>query len=302
MQTGQGRQLIVVADDFGIGPATTEGILRLAGRGVVTGSVLLVNSPYAEDAVAAWNRQGRPMDLGWHPNLTLDAPVLPPDRVPSLVAPDGRFWPLGAFLGRWLLGRLRADDVAAEFSAQYDRYLELVGGPPDLVNTHQHVGLFSPVGEMLVWVLRHREYAGYLRRVREPWGLLWRVPGARKKRALLNHLGRVQTGIQERAGFPGNDWLIGITDPPWVRDPAFFRRWLANVPGRVVELMCHPGYPDPTVIGRDCTATDGLMQRRVDELALLGRPDFRAAVERAGFTLGRPSAWLKPEEPHVRAA
>jgi predicted glycoside hydrolase/deacetylase ChbG (UPF0249 family) len=302
MQTRHGRQLLVIADDFGIGPATTAGILRLAGKGVVTGSVLLVNSPYAADAVDAWRRRGCPMDLGWHPNLTLDAPVLPPGRVPSLVGPDGRFWPLRDFLGRWLLGRLDADDIEAELQAQYDAFVDLVGAPPDFVNTHQHVGLFPPVGEMLVWVLRRREYAGYVRRVREPWALLRQVPGARLKRAVLNHLGRRQSGIQARAGFPGNDWLAGITDPPWVRDPQFFARWLACVPGRVVELMCHPGYPDPTVLGRDCEPGDGLLQRRVDEFALLDRPAFAAAVAAAGFEPARPSRWLPTEETYARAA
>ena len=54
MGTGlAGRALLVVADDFGIGPPTTAGILHLARKGVVTASVMLVNSPYAEAAVAA---------------------------------------------------------------------------------------------------------------------------------------------------------------------------------------------------------------------------------------------------------
>src|SRR5437879_4950211 len=65
------RSLIVTADDFGIGPATSLGILDLAVQGLVTGTVLLVNSPYAEQAVRAWNQAGRPVELGWHPALTL---------------------------------------------------------------------------------------------------------------------------------------------------------------------------------------------------------------------------------------
>ena len=58
---------------------------------LITGTVLLVNSPHAEAAVSAWRRAGSRPELGWHPCLTLDAPILPPSRVPSLVAPDGRF-------------------------------------------------------------------------------------------------------------------------------------------------------------------------------------------------------------------
>ena len=72
---------------------------ELAG-GAVTGTVLLVNSPHAEADVAAWRRGGGRPQLGWHPCLTLDAPVLPPRRVPSLVDRDGRFFPLARFLVR----------------------------------------------------------------------------------------------------------------------------------------------------------------------------------------------------------
>ena len=72
------RYLVVTADDFGIGPATSRGILDLAAEGLVTCTVLLVNSPYAAEAVDAWKATGRRLELGWHPCLTLDPPVAPP--------------------------------------------------------------------------------------------------------------------------------------------------------------------------------------------------------------------------------
>ena len=105
------RSLVVVADDYGIGPDTSRGILELAARGTITGAVLLVNSPYAAEAVRAWRSSGVPVELGWHPNLTLDRPVAPAARVPSLVGPDGCFWPLGRFLARLLTFRVRAAEV-----------------------------------------------------------------------------------------------------------------------------------------------------------------------------------------------
>ena len=77
-----------------------------------------------------------------------------------------------------------------------------------------------------------------------------------------------------RAGFPGADYLIGITDPKWVRDPEFFVRLLSRAPGRVIELGCHPGHLDPTLPGRD---GEGLQQRRVDEYRLLADPSFDEA-------------------------
>jgi predicted glycoside hydrolase/deacetylase ChbG (UPF0249 family) len=286
------RFLVVIADDYGIGPETSRGILELAARGVVTGTVLLVNSPHAARAVRAWRESGVLLEMGWHPCLTMDPPVAPVARVPSLVGPDGCLWPLRQFLTRLLLKRIRAGDVECELRAQYDRFLDLVGRPPVVVNSHQHTALFPPVGRVLRDVLARRRPVPYLRRVREPWRMLLRIPGARVKRTVLTVLGRVQARRQEGMGLPGNDWLAGITDPPWVRDDRFFVRWLERVPGREVELACHPGYWDPTLIGRDCREDDGLLQRRVDELRLLHQPSFLEACRRAGFTRVAPSELL----------
>jgi predicted glycoside hydrolase/deacetylase ChbG (UPF0249 family) len=286
------RFLVVIADDYGIGPETSRGILELAACGVVTGTVLLVNSPYAADAVRAWRRSGLPLEVGWHPNLVMDPPSAPPGRVPSLLGADGCLLPLGRFLARLGLQQIRPGDLERELGAQFERFIELVGHAPTVVNAHQHTMLFPPVGAVLRHVLKRCGPPPYVRRVREPWSMLWAIPGARIKRTVLTLLGRYQSWRQEADGLPGNDWLAGITDPRWVTDPDFFVRWLTRVPGRVVELACHPGHMDRTLIGRDCREDDGLMRRRVDELHLLHQPSFAAACRRAGFTLVSPSELL----------
>jgi predicted glycoside hydrolase/deacetylase ChbG (UPF0249 family) len=217
--------------------------------------------------------------------LTLDTPILPPGRVPSLVGPDGRFWPLGQFLRRLLRRRLCAEEMAAELRAQLHRFHDLVGFAPRLVNAHHHVQVFPPVGRILENLLSAQRPLPFFRRVREPWRLLATVPGARVKRGLLSLLGRRGARRLERAGFPGADWHAGITDPPCVADPDFFARWLRRTPGRVVELCCHPGHFDATLLGRDCTAHDGQQQRRVRERELLHQPGFLEACRRASFTL-----------------
>jgi predicted glycoside hydrolase/deacetylase ChbG (UPF0249 family) len=299
---GRSRALVAMADDFGMGPGITKAVLDLALRGRVTGSVLLVNSPYAEDAVRAWRQAGRPMDLGWHPTLTSDAPVLPVERVPSLVGRNGRFWSLGQLIKRLVFGQIVTAEVAAELHAQYERFLDLVGQAPTVVNAHQHIALFQPVGLVLLDMLRLQGPLPYLRRVQEPWRLLWRIPGARVKRMSLNCLGRPLAKLQHDLGFPGNDWLAGITDPRWVKDPHYLPRWLSRLPGEIVELACHPGYADATLIGRDCTADDGLLQRRVDELARLNDPTFPQACAEAGFALVAPSRLLHSSQSRARAA
>jgi predicted glycoside hydrolase/deacetylase ChbG (UPF0249 family) len=285
----RGRFLITTADDFGIGKATSRGILELASAGIIKDSVLLVNSPYAEGSVDLWQRAGQPMELGWHPCLTLDRPVLGSGQVPSLVQADGTFWPLGKFLARLFLRLIRASEMEMELRAQYARFIDLVGHAPTTINSHHHVQVFEPVGSILREILSRQEPVPYLRRIREPWSTLWHVPGAKIKRSFLSACGSKGAKAQVRAGIPGNEYLIGITNPPLVANPRFLDQWLESCPGTIVELTCHPGHLDPGLVGRDCTPTDGQLQRRVHEFNLLRDPHFLESCQRLGLSLASTS-------------
>ncbi|HKA08056.1 MAG TPA: ChbG/HpnK family deacetylase [Gemmataceae bacterium] len=287
------RPLTIVADDYGIGRETSRGILELAAERHVTAAVLIVNAPDAHRAARAWLAAEPPADLGWHANLTIDRPILPASCVPSLVRANGSFWPLRSFLRRACLGMIRGADVAAEWQAQYTRFVDLVGRPPALVNSHQHVSLFPPCDAALLRVLREANARPYLRRVIESGGALARVPGARVKRATLSFLGRRAARRAVAAGLPGCDRLAGVTDPACVADERFWDRRLGQLSTGSVEICCHPGYHDETLVGRDCDGGDGLL-RRPRESALLRAPSFRAACDRAGLVPIRPSALPGP--------
>jgi chitin disaccharide deacetylase len=287
------RHLLVIADDFGIGPETSRGILDLAVRGLVTGTVLLVNSPSAPRAVSEWRRAGEPAELGWHPCLTLDGPISPIGSVPSLVGFDGKFWPLGTFLRHLFQRHIRPEEIRVELLAQYQRFVDLVGRPPGFINSHQHVALFAPIGDILMELLKTAPRPPYVRRVREPWSLLKTIGGARGKRMVLGTLGRRQARRLERAGFHGADWLVGLSNPNEARNPDYFTRWIEHTAGRAVELMCHPGHIDPALGGRDGTAPGSSQLWRAEEYRRLGEPAFADACERAGFRRVRPTEWLE---------
>jgi predicted glycoside hydrolase/deacetylase ChbG (UPF0249 family) len=90
-------------------------------------------------------------------------------------------------------------------------------------------------------------------------------------------------------GLSGCEQLIGVTDHGCVADERFWTRWLGKThrEGRV-EICCHPGYYDQTLVDRDCDAGEGLL-RRPRETDLLRRPTFREAIAHAGFVPVRPS-------------
>jgi hypothetical protein len=129
-----------------------------------------------------------------------------------------------------------------------------------------------------------------VRRVVEHGTALACVPGARVKRTALSLLGRRAERRAAAHGLPGCDWLIGVTDPACVADDRYLDRWLGQVGSNgSVEVCCHPGYHDDSLIGRDCDAGDGLL-RRPRETRLLRSPSFLAACAEAGLVPARPSA------------
>jgi len=281
------RRLVVVADDLGIGPETSRGILELASEGRLTATVLLVTSPYAAEAVRAWQQAGRPCALGWHACLTLDRPVLSPSKVPSLVNRDGRFWPLPSFLWRLACRRLSATEIQAELRAQLTRYLDLVGQPPELVNGHHHIHIFPPVGAAVRTLLAEQRWRPYVRRVREPWRTLGRVPGARGKRIFLAAVGKQEARLLDRHGFPGNDWLAGVSSPDRPVHATRLAQWLRQLPGTTIELVCHPGHADRTLRGRDFLPSAEAATWRMGELARCRETNWQHAISLAGFEIAK---------------
>ena len=128
----------------------------------------------------------------------------------------------------------------------------------------------------------------YMRRVVEAAKALARVPGARVKRTLLSVLGRRAARRAANRGLPGCDWLAGVTDPPCVADEMFWARWFGELRSGSVEICCHPGYRDESLIGRDCDAGTGLL-RRERETSLLRSASFRESYNRTQLMPVRPS-------------
>lgn len=283
------RKLVVIADDLGIGAETDRGILELAEKGLVTGTVLLVNGPNAEKAVSQWRSLGQPCDLGWHPCLTIDRPVLPSQEVSTLVNRKGDFWHLNAFLVRWALGMVDREEVEREWRAQLNQFRILTGFDPKLVNSHQHVGTLSGISEVYLKILSEIQPRPWVRRVVEPNTGNRTTRGLALKRRFLSHHGRKQASHLDAGQYPGAPYLAGIANPENLQDSLFFQRCLQETPGDLVELMCHPGHLDLTLVGRDVSRHGPGLERRPLEWAMLQDRPFHEAVRALGMEIIRPS-------------
>lgn len=206
------RRLIVNADDFGLTPGVSDGILLAHRHGIVTSTTMLVNGGVTRETVARARDAG--LGLGLHVNLTLGAPL---SRGASLVEH-------GAFVrdARRAAARARASDVEREVAAQIERFQTLAKQPPTHLDTHHHVGLHEPVREVVLAAAR---------------GL--RVP-VRSQDAAARHRARAA-----RLGTP--DHFFGESGPGAYWSLARTLRHLRELPSGTSEFMTHPGWCDPAL-------------------------------------------------------
>ena len=81
--------LIVNADDFGLVPSVSEGILEAHERGIVSSTTALVTRPLAKSLIRKAKRYGD-LGIGIHLNMTLGEPLSKSKRVASLLNEKGK--------------------------------------------------------------------------------------------------------------------------------------------------------------------------------------------------------------------
>jgi len=139
------RRLIVNADDFGLTPGVSAGILDAHRHGIVTSTTVLVTSDIDREQLARARDSG--IGMGIHVNLTLGKPLTP---ARSLVDGNGRF----IRDARRVAAQADSKDVEAEVTAQVERFEQVVGRPPTHLDSHHHVGMYAPVAEIVLSAAR----------------------------------------------------------------------------------------------------------------------------------------------------
>jgi predicted glycoside hydrolase/deacetylase ChbG (UPF0249 family) len=268
------RLLIVNADDYGLTPAVSRGILRAHRQGIVTSTSVLTLAPGFREA-GAWLAQVPSLGIGVHlAAVGEDPPLLPSGEVRSLVDPAGRLpadWK--RFLIRAVTGRIRPAELERELAAQIERVLEL-GVPVTHLDTHQHLHLWPSVREAVIRLARRFG----IRAIRIPRASVRRMPGPGM--ALL--AARLQRRASEEGlAFP--DATAGFEESGRMGPARLFRviDRLARSGARAAEIIVHPGESsDPD---RERYAWG---YRWGEELEALLDGAARGHIARAGFHLG----------------
>jgi hopanoid biosynthesis associated protein HpnK len=288
------RRLVVNADDLGLTVGVNDGIFDAHAQGILTSASLMANAPATADAIRRV-RSHPLLGLGAHLMLVDGVPILPPGRVPTLVADDGRFprtWK--PFIVACLQKRVSLADVERELTAQIER---LVGAGVRLthLDAHKHVHAYPPI-------------FGIVARLAVRFGIpVVRVPYERAspRTVLAADRDRWTTRIQALLNAAMWPWawrnrrtaaslrlrtphFIGRIDTGLVDEPRL-HSLLRAIPSGVTELMVHPGYLDDALAG---TATR-LLESRKQELDLLCDPATHALI------LGERIALVRHDLTHI---
>ena len=97
--------LIINADDFGLTSGVNRAIMELHSSGLVTSTSLMARAGATEEAIDLAVRTPT-LGVGCHVVLVDGEPVLPPERIPTLVDPKTGHFPnsLATFLHRLFTG------------------------------------------------------------------------------------------------------------------------------------------------------------------------------------------------------
>jgi predicted glycoside hydrolase/deacetylase ChbG (UPF0249 family) len=128
-------RLIVNADDYGHSPGVSAGIRQAHRHGVVSTTTAMMNYPDAVPALARAQVECPQLGLGVHLIVTEGRPVLPPEQVPTLIRPDGRFYPISELYA--VADAIDPAELKAEWRAQIERFLAS-GAALDHLDSHHH--------------------------------------------------------------------------------------------------------------------------------------------------------------------
>lgn len=265
-------RLIVNADDFGISPAVTAGILEAHAAGTVSSTSMMVNCPGWDDACQR-ARATPTLGVGLHLNLLVGAPIVA--GVTLVNRRTGRFLSLGAMVRRALAGQLDASEVEAECEEQI-RAIESIGVRLTHIDSHRHTHALPVIRRAVARVAQRRGLP-----LRRPIESHRRFPNdivSQLHRGVIGWSWRLTTIGAAPTRAP--EHFIGVSMQGGERFESQLTQVLDHLPAGSVEMMVHPGRVDASL-----ESVDGYTWQRERELTALLSPAVRERLLAADVRL-----------------
>jgi len=268
-------EFILCADDFGISPGVSEGILDLVKTQRLSAVGCMMNRATIKDQAAKLNEHRGAIDIGIHLVLTDLAPLTNASKkMPSIAR----------LTKNSFFGGLVKLKIKTELTAQLDLFESLFGHPPNFIDGHHHIQQLPGIRDIVLSLIdnRYAEKKPHIRSGHENFSRIFRRGVDPLKALAISFFGK---GLQDRAAAKGisfNDGFSGIYDlsgkVPYGKLFDHFTDHLR--PGSLI--MCHPGKVDEIL-----RSLDKLTDQRETELAYFLSEDFIHLLARKKLRLGR---------------
>lgn len=251
---GQGRpphKVIFNADDYGLSPAVSRGILKASTAGLVLSTSVMANLVTEDEVSALRAAASGQWSVGIHLNLSCGAPLCA-TYPRELLDSKGCFDKDRALKPETWQSAAFRQACAEEWSAQLD-FLSQTGLSVDHLDSHHHVHLFE---ELFPLALELARTIGIALRTRTQ---------AQREAA---HTAGIATPDSLLLDFFGHGRI----------DKASLFNLLAGARGDIVEVVCHPGMVDEVLRGRS-----GYVEQRAMELETLSDHQLEPELKEQGW-------------------
>jgi predicted glycoside hydrolase/deacetylase ChbG (UPF0249 family) len=271
--------ITICADDYGLAPGVSDGILALIGMGRLQATGCMTGSPHWPHAAPLLRTMDGKADVGVHLTLTDQTPL---GAMPDL-APNGKFPPIPVLVKRAVTRRLNKAEIAAELERQFDSFVEHFGRAPDFLDGHHHVHQLPVIREVVLDLWRRRMGGrGWIRSCVEPFPAIAARGIDPVRASIIAALGLGFRRQLNALAVPHNTSFRGVYDfSGRVPFGELFRRF-TDAPGPRALMMVHPGKVDDAL-----RAADILTGQREVELAFLASDACALSLADRGLSLRR---------------
>lgn len=229
----------IIADDLGLAESVNDGIIFLLKEGKIDGASLMVNEEAFDDAVEKL-KSFPDADIGIHFVLIEEKP-LALKKLPKNYK---------VFFIKYVLGLIKSEDVEKELRAQLNKCVG-AGIKPAFINSHQHLHLLPGIADITVKLAKEFNIP-YIRIVKERVSLNGGKLFRQAQLLFLNFLSRLAKSKIRKAGLKCNDFFVGFINAGDLdaNDIALAKELSQKHPDKIIELGCHPGYKDESLIAK----------------------------------------------------
>jgi predicted glycoside hydrolase/deacetylase ChbG (UPF0249 family) len=231
--------LIVNADDYGYFSSVSAGIREAIRAGCVTATGVMANCDYLDSQVSAL-LANKDIDIGIHLNLTYGYP-LSEDMRNALALWGGRFPGIFRMALALTAGKIDAGVVKNELIAQIET-CQRKGIDLLFINSHEHIHMLPALYKMSL-SLAEEYRIPFVRYTSSEWLDIPDV-GAIARNVVFHALNLLNSGREPEHYIR----LLGLSRSGNL-SYSYLRKLFGKLqPGKIYELMCHPGCFDPTEI------------------------------------------------------